>query len=332
MSQQLSQFEIDLLKKLQEPLPVCPRPFAEIAKALQTDESTVLDAIRQLKASGVIRRFRAHLNYRALGRIAALVTAHVPHEKFDTVANAVSRLPGVSHNYCRDHYYNLWFTLQAGSLIAVGVTLDGLCDQFDVDFHSLPAERLFKLSFHLDPAGPDPAYLRSQNSDSVKNVPVSDIPPVPVDLTEPERAALSCMQEDLPLIEQPFASYQQQGVADVFPVIDSLQRKQVLTRFSAVPDYTKLGYAANALLCIEVPQPQISTIGTALAAYNLVSHCYQRHTFPGWPFNLYAMCHAGQMQTIEDFACRFSETCRLQSSQLLPTVAELKKEPVKLIL
>ena len=140
------------------------------------------------------------------------------------------------------------------------------------------------------------------------------------------------MQEDLPLIEQPFESYRPQGVADVYSVISSLQQKGVFTRFSAVPDYTKLGYTANALLCIEVPESRISDVGTALAAYNLVSHCYQRHTFAGWPFNLYAMCHAGQLGTIENFAQDFADVHHLHGLQLLPTVAELKKEPVKLII
>lgn len=330
MSAQLSPFEIELLKKLQEPLPLCECPFAETARALNTDQAALLEAIARLKASGVIRRFRGHINYRPLGRIASLATAHVPHEKFDAAANAVSRLPGVSHNYCRDHHYNLWFTLQAGSLIAIGVTLEGLRDEFDIEFRSLPAVRLFKLSFQLGPSGPDPAFLCAQDSSCVKNMPVSDVPPPAVELTAPEKALLSCIQEELPLIERPFESYRQQINADVYSLIDSLQQKGVLSRVSAVPDYTKLGYAANALLCIEVPETHISAIGTALAAHNLVSHCYQRRTFPGWSYNLYAMCHAGEMTTIEDFARQFSRRQNLQRFQILPTVAELKKQPVKI--
>lgn len=330
MSAELSQFDIELLQKLQEPLPLCECPFAETARALNTDQAALLAAIARLKASGVIRRFRGHINYRSLGRIASLVTAHVPHEKFDAAANAVSRLPGVSHNYCRHHHYNLWFTLQAGSLIAIGVTLEGLRDEFDIEFHSLPAVRLFKLSFQLAPSGPDPAFLCSQDSSCVKTMPVSDVPPAAVELTAPERVLLSAVQEELPLIERPFESYRPQGDTDIYALLDSLGRKGVLSRFSAVLDYTKLGYAANALLCIEVPEIHISPIGTALAAYNLVSHCYQRRTFPGWSYNLYAMCHAGEMTTIEDFARQFSRMHNLQRCQILPTVAELKKQPVKI--
>jgi DNA-binding Lrp family transcriptional regulator len=330
MSPERSQFEIELLKKLQEPLPVCERPFAEVARAFETNEKSVLEAIARLKASGVIRRFRAHISYRTLGRIASLVTAHVPHEKFDAVADAVSRLHGVSHNYVREHHYNLWFTLQASSLIAIGVTLDSLRDEFDMEFHSLPAVRLFKLSFHLDPAGPVPAFLCAQDGSSVKNQPVSDIPPVPVELSAPERAVLSCIQEELPLTECPFESFRPRDVKDVYSVLESLRQKGVLSRFSAVPDYTKLGYAANALFCLEVPESDITAVGTSLAAYNLISHCYQRQTFSGWPFNLYAMCHAGEIDTIAEFAQQFCRAHTLQNYQLLPTVAELKKEPVKI--
>jgi len=327
MTATLSQFEIALLRRLKDSLPVCERPFAEMARALGVEQTRVIDTVSGLRACGIVRRFRPSVHYRSLGRIASLVTAHVPHDKFDPVADAVSRLPGVSHNYCRDHHYNLWFTLQAGSLIGVDVILDGLRDDFEIEFHSLPAERLFKLSFQLDPAGPDPASLGSQNPSVVTDKPVSDIPPVPVALTEPERAVLACVQRELPVCERPFESVCPPGV-DIYPLMQSLQQKGVLGRLAAVPDYTKLGYTANALFCLEVPEESAATIGTDLASYNLVSHCYLRRTFAGWPFNLYAMCHAGQMQTIEDFARQFCAAHALQRFQLLPTVSELKKEPV----
>jgi DNA-binding Lrp family transcriptional regulator len=325
----LTEYEIILLRKLQEPLPLCQRPFDQIAKALQSDEPTVLDAIRRLKAAGIIRRLRANIRYRSLGRIASLVTAHVPDEKFHNVARAVNTLDGVSHNYCRDHHYNLWFTLQAASLIAIEVTLDGLREDFDIAFYSLPAVRLFKLDVRFDPAGPGLAI--SNDSPSVTDMALSDVPPVPIELTPSENAVMACIQDELPIIECPFDSIKAPEVKDIMAVIHQLIQKGVLNKLSAVLDYTKLGYTANAMFCIEVPEDRIRQTGTDLARFGLVSHCYQRQTFPGWPFNLYAMCHAGKMETIESFADSFCIAQNLPNFQLLPTLAELKKEPVKII-
>ncbi|MHC4553560.1 MAG: hypothetical protein ACYSUT_12480, partial [Planctomycetota bacterium] len=175
---QLSDFEIRLLRILQQPLPMCQRPFEKVSELLETSQQTVLDTINRLKEDGYIRRFRPQLNYRLLGRIASLVCAHVPDGKFDKVAGAISALAGVSHNYCREHYYNLWFTLQGTSLIAVEVARAGLRDEFEEDFHSLPATRLFKLDVRFDPAGPQ-AVSEISFGAPVKEIVMPDVPPVP---------------------------------------------------------------------------------------------------------------------------------------------------------
>ena len=101
MSVQLTPLQKRLCNILQEGLPVCPRPFAEIAKVLDSSEEIILRQIRELKKQGVIRRLGAMINYRALGRVSTFVTAHVPQEDLQEVAEAVNKLAGVSHNYLR---------------------------------------------------------------------------------------------------------------------------------------------------------------------------------------------------------------------------------------
>ena len=100
---------------LQEDLPICWQPFDDLAKYLGTEEKTLLHQAEQLKKMGVIRRIAAFINYRALGLISTLIAAHVPQENIQAVAKAVNALENVSHNYLRQHHYNLWFTLQAPS-------------------------------------------------------------------------------------------------------------------------------------------------------------------------------------------------------------------------
>ena len=113
MTVSLTDFEKRLCNRLQRGLPLVSQPFAGIASELACTEAQVLEQARQLKASGVLRRICAVLNQRALGMASTLVTAHVPDEQIWPVTAAVNALPGVSHNYLRNHRFNLWFTLQA---------------------------------------------------------------------------------------------------------------------------------------------------------------------------------------------------------------------------
>ena len=324
----MSDFEMQLLRTLQQPLPISGRPFDNVAEQLETDPKTVRETIQALKDNGYIRRFRPQLNYRALGRMAALVCAHVPDETFDNVADAISALDGVSHNYCRRHYYNLWFTLQGTSLIAIDVMLQGLSEEFGVEFHSLPATRLFKLDVRFDPAGPQ-AAVKTSAERLAKEIIVPDVPSEPVELTEIEKQVLAAVQTGLPVTEGPFEEIPHMPpAADVVEVLRSLQQKRVLTKIAAVLDYRRLGYVANTMFCAEVPAERISGVGAELAACPMVSHCYERKTFDGWPFNLYGMCHAATDEQIAEMIDAFCIANGITHTQRLPTECELKKQPV----
>lgn len=326
----LSDFEIQLLRTLQQPLPICRRPFVKVAELLETSQQTVIETIGKLKDGGCIRRFRPQLNYRRLGRIASLVCAHVPDEKFDKVAGAINTLKGVSHNYCREHYYNLWFTLQGTSLIGIDVVLDGLRDEFEVDFHSLPATRLFKLDVRFDPVGPYAAF-KTAPAAPAREIVMPDVPPIPVELTEVEKQVLAAIQTELPVSEMPFEDIPNMPPAvDFVEVLQLLSGKGVLSKIAAVLDYRRLGYIANAMFCAEVSSDRISAVGAELAACPMVSHCYERRVFDGWPFNLYGMCHAGSLEQIVEVIDSFCIANNITHTQLLPTERELKKQPVRI--
>ena len=126
MSLNLTRLQKQLCNMLQEGLPICSRPFAEIAKSLNSNEKKVLQEINRLKINGTIRRICALVNYRALGRISTLVAAHVPEPNLQEIVEAVNSLENVSHNYLREHYYNLWFTLQGQTTEEIELTFSEL--------------------------------------------------------------------------------------------------------------------------------------------------------------------------------------------------------------
>ncbi len=271
---------------------------------------------------GIIRRICALINYRALGMVSTLVAAHVPAESVQEVAEAVNSLEGVSHNYLRNHHYNLWFTLQAESDADIKVTLARLSGSFDVDFYSLPVKRVFKLDVRFDAEGGEQML-----SKDVAKIPKDKA----VGLDKNQKLILSKLQDDLELTELAFDFLCGDGLErdDVLKILKGLINKGVIRRIAAVVDHRKLGFAANVLFAGEVPQDRIVDTGKRLAHFAIVSHCYQRETFEGWPYNLFAMMHGRSMGQIQRVINRFIEAEGIDSFELLPTAEELKKKPVR---
>jgi len=336
----LTNFQKKLCNVLQEGLPICSRPFAEIARVLNADEMDVLQQISRLRKLGVIRRICALINYRAMGMASTLVAAHVPPDSAKQVVDAINSLQAVSHNYQRNHYYNLWFTLLAQTAAQIEAMLAELSGRFCVDFHSLPVRRVFKLDARFEAQSEGRELLQG----SEKIAPLSPrlsagVPrplagankPAPVQINEDQKKVISCLGDDLEVTVEPFAFLCSEGVQekDVLRIITELIDKGVIRRVAAVVDNRKLGFVANVLFACEVPQDRVVPVGQRLARLPIVSHCYDRQTFEGWPYNLFAMMHGQSMSQIQHAIHRFIEAEALDSFQLLPTEAELKKQPVK---
>ena len=316
--------EKQILWAVQEPLGLCDRPFAAMARRAGCSELQCVSIISDLKARGFIRRYGAIVNYAVLGRAATLATASVTQEKLAEVIAAVNALAGVSHHYLRKHVFNLWFTLQGESPQDIKNILRQLGRQTGQRFYSLPAERFFKLAVRFRPEGPSQKdFEAGEFSPSESSAPV-------VSLTEEEKKALRFLQKDFPITETPFDSLcQKNDVADVKQLAEGLIARQVIRRIAAVLDYRKLGYEANGLACFAVPAERIEPAAYALSARSAVSHCYQRRPFAGWPYNLFAMIHAGAMKAVEEFVCGLAGKYGICEYALLPTEKELKKTPVR---
>ncbi|OHB56245.1 MAG: hypothetical protein A2173_08520 [Planctomycetes bacterium RBG_13_44_8b] len=322
MSLRLTKFQKQLCNALQKGLPICWRPFNEIAKELHSDEIETLRQTKQLKDLGFIRRICAIINHRALGLTSTLVAAHVPEQNLAEVVEAVNSLDNVSHNYRRGHHYNLWFTLQAQTPEQIRDILLNLGGRFGIDFHSLPVKQVFKLDVRFDADIKDFELLQQ-----FQEAPKTE----PVELNEKEKIILSKLQDNLEVTEEPFAFLCGEGLTkeDVLKIITDLIDKGVIRRIAAVVDHRKLGFTANVLFAGEVPQERIVQAGQRLAHFAIVSHCYERETFENWPYNLFAMMHGRSMGQIQRVINKFTEAEKIKSFQLLPTAAELKKQPIK---
>lgn len=150
----MDELDRKLLDIIQANFPLVARPYAELARQLGISEEEAFQRVRALRQSGFIRRLGANFQSHRLGHVSTLCAAKVPPEILEEFILAVNACPGVTHNYQRDHAYNIWFTLISSSREEGQKILAGLSAAFGVDILDLPATHLFKIrvDFPMDPA------------------------------------------------------------------------------------------------------------------------------------------------------------------------------------
>lgn len=140
-----------ILNRIQSDFPVAPRPYQVIAQDLGLEEAQVIDRVRELKNKGVIRRIGGNIVPRKIGFVSTLCAARVSPDKIDAFAAEVNRYPGVTHNYQRDHDYNVWFTFIAPSREIIQDNLNHIEAVTGVrPILNLPATRVFKIRAEFD--------------------------------------------------------------------------------------------------------------------------------------------------------------------------------------
>jgi len=107
----LSTLDKSLINLLQHGLPVCERPFEQIANELGSSETEVIRHLNELKSSRVLSRFGPMFDAVYLGGAFTLAALAVPEKDFDTVAEQVNSFEQIAHNYRRTHRFNMWFVI-----------------------------------------------------------------------------------------------------------------------------------------------------------------------------------------------------------------------------
>ena len=151
-------------------------------------------------------------------------------------------------------------------------------------------------------------------------------------MTELEINVVKALQEDLPLAEQPFAIVAKRiGITEkeLLDTARDLQERGVIRRFGAAVRHRRLGFQANGMSVWNVPAEKLDEAGRVLASSEQVSHCYARPTFPGFPYNLYAMIHARDREAVENLAAEISERVGVADYRVLFSLRELKKSSMR---
>jgi DNA-binding Lrp family transcriptional regulator len=144
------QTDLAILNALQDDLPLVSRPWKAIADRLNISETDMIDRMKNLEESGIIRDISPVLESRSLGLHAAtLVALHVPEERLEEIAGVISSYAEVSHNFQRDHYYSLWFTIAAQNEEGIQRVLHEILQQTAIpvsDVLDLPTTKKIKIN------------------------------------------------------------------------------------------------------------------------------------------------------------------------------------------
>ncbi len=322
-----------LLEELQKDLPAVSRPFREIGAHCGLDEEEALASIRALLAEGLIREIAALLDGRRLGFRSSLVALRAG-ERAEELAGGINGHPGVSHNYLRDHAWNLWFTLAVPAPRKLADEVALLAGPAEALI--LPAVRTFKLRVHLPflkeavPPDPDAGEAAAGEAEANGTSAVAAIPLAA--LSSFEIRLLELLENPLPLVPEPWreiAGALQASEAEVLAAVGGLKQKGVLRRIAAVLRHRRAGFRANAMVCFRLPERRLEEAGRKAARLPQVSHCYQRETRPQWPYSLYAMVHARTREDCDALVRELADGIGGEDHQVLYSIRELKKQRIK---
>lgn len=145
MTLKLGENDIKLINRVQKSFPLCKDPFAQIAKELELEKDWVIKRLNELKENDYISRFGAVVK-RKENRFSTLAALKVPCDRVNDVAHLVSSYDEVTHNYLREHEYNLWFVIQAKNESKLTDLLADLRQHMDFPMLNLPILE----SYHSD--------------------------------------------------------------------------------------------------------------------------------------------------------------------------------------
>jgi siroheme decarboxylase len=321
---ELTDLDKRLLNLMQGQFPIAPRPYQHVAAEAGITEDEAMATVARLLEERIIRQVTPIFDTRALGYSSMLVAAKVDPEHPHRAAQVINQHPGVSHNYLRNHDFNLWFTIatEPDSKLGLEGTLEVLARESGAEsVRQLPTLRLFKIRMDLEMEG-DTETLAS--AAEVKE-PI-ELEPQPYD--ETDIAVIRALQGDMLVVEEPYApAAAELGMSQV-SFLDHLARMQergLLRRVAAILYHRRAGFSANGMGVWSVPDEQIFEIGCRMAAVRGVSHCYQRPTYEDWPYSVFTMAHGRSKDECDAVLDAIAEQTGIHERATLYSSTEFKK-------
>ena len=313
-----------LLNLLQGSFPLAPRPYAGVAEAAGVPEDEVLARTERLIDHRIIRHVTPIFDTRALGYRSMLVAAKVDSENPHRAAKVINAHPGVSHNYLRNHDFNLWFTIavEPDSRLGLQGTLEALAEEAGAtSMRQLPTLRLFKIRMDLEMEADTKALARAAES-----VEPAETEPQPYDDTDV--AVIRALQGDMPIVPEPYApAASSLGMAQeaMLNHLDGMRERRLLRRVAAILYHRRAGFSANGMGVWRVPDERVAELGPRMAAFRGISHCYQRPTYEDWPYSIFTMAHGRSKEECDAILDAIAADTGVEDRATLYSSTEFKK-------
>ena len=326
----MTDLEQHLLAIIQDAFPLEKRPYQVLADQLGSDEQSVFAAVENLRESGLIRRIGGVYDSEAQGFISRLCAGKVPtiasgaadDNALEKFAAAVNEIPAITHNYVRSDEYNVWFTVIAQSEEEIQKIVDDVCAKTELhDVHVLSATKKYKINTVMG------GMVR-------RALQPCKIPARILSDSDRTRIHIAC--DDIPHSLTPFRDW---GVS-CEELREDLALKR-MRRFGAILRHQEAGFADNAMVCFRLDERRETkdersvilseqseskdSAGAILAQKPFISHCYERPSFEGFPYTLYAMMHAQSAYELDRNIKEAAESIGNPDYVVLHSVRELKK-------
>ena len=313
-----------LLNLLQGRFALEPRPFARVAELAEIGEGEVLARTQRLLDDRIIRQVTPIFDTRVLGYSSMLVAAKVDAENPHRAAKVVNSHPGVSHNYLRDHEFNMWFTVatEPDSRLGLQGTLEVLQRLTGAEsVRQLPTLKLFKIRMDLEMEGDTKALASAGVAEDPKE-------PEAIEVSDMDLAVIRALQGDMPVVSEPYAPAAAEigvSVPELLEHLESMKERKALRRVAAILFHRRAGFSANGMGVWKIPEERIMDLAPQMAAFRGISHCYQRPTYEDWPYSVFTMAHGRSKEECDAILDSIADFSGIHERRTLYSSTEFKK-------
>ncbi len=313
--------EKEILLRVQKNFPLVPKPFEAIANELGIKEEEVLSILKKQKDDKIIRQTSAIFDTKKLWYKSSLVAFEIDANDIDDAVKILNAHPGISHNYERNHSFNIWFTLAVPPNTKIGLekTVEILARKTHAkDFIVLPTLKLFKISVKLDTTG------NEKKKEEVKKQNFKEL-----ELTAAHYEIVKLAQNDIQIVSEPFKETVEKldmNYDTFFAALEEFKEAGVMRRFASILNHRKAGFNANAMVVWDIEEgDKGKEIGDSVAKYSAVSHCYLRPKYPNWQYNLFSMIHGKTKEDTQGVIDNIANEIEYKSCMPLYSSREFKK-------
>ena len=325
----LTDWDRRLLNLLQSRFPLEAHPFRAVAASADATEDEVMTRTQWLLDQRIIRELTPIFDTPALGYSSMLVAAKVNGDHPHRAAAIINEHPGVSHNYLRNHDFNLWFTIATApdSKLGLDGTLDVLKELSGAEsIRQLPTLTMFKINMNLEMEGGTEALASAVEA-------TEPMPREPIPIDDFDIAVIRAVQGPMAVRSdayEPAAEKLGVSVDRLLEHLGGMTERRLLRRVAAILFHRRAGFSANGMGVWKVPEHRIMELGPRMAAVRGVSHCYRRPTYDDWPYSVFTMAHGRSKEECDAVLDGVASVCGLSGDDRATLYSSTEYKKVRL--